>query len=550
MGEANILKMTSRFEDDVEDNLVKTFRAPFSGVEQEPLVGMLEAAQAVASLVPSAPAFAEESLKRAAVRETLDDGLSVDEAASIFFYTANECPAFSKMNAALRNEDSNGLRPFFPYLRLLIEALSKLPRHTGSLNRGINFQSNLELVHKLKAQFEGIRERNENLTWWSFTSTTTNMGMLHRPAYLGSTGHRILFSMSNVSVAFNITKYSFFPGEEEVILAPGHRFTVEGVLELPGPDAGSNLVLVNLSEATDFISLVPDTPPLVISTSEWPNCYLTVASTKRGELQGVTVNDVSELSDASKFQLKRRRNGTYLITTAAWPGYYIYQGNDGIVSSWKGDPGPQGYWTITYEADGTRRLTTECWPNRYAYMSKTNTGDVKTWDNEDPGPQGHFLFSRQPTVIKPNQFASIVPGDEPMLLYSASAPTWGLKMDSGSEGFLVVYDTEAEDAGRKAQLSFSPAEKLKGTYQMATKQWPSWFLYVNSEDNRPRAVCDDPGAAGYWRISPADGGATKLVTLSVAGFPDQVLCLDDGLVVLREAAEDDINSHWMMGQVE
>jgi hypothetical protein len=62
--------------------------------------------------------------------------LSSDEVAAIRLYTM-ESPLYRCLNAALRNANRAKLGPFFLYLRLFLEAMSKVQPYTAPLWRGV-----------------------------------------------------------------------------------------------------------------------------------------------------------------------------------------------------------------------------------------------------------------------------------------------------------------------------------------------------------------------------------------------------------------------------
>ena len=116
---------------------------PIFGMAAVPLM-TLSAALAVACESPSlatinfagsiflATRFAQQKLDEG------DDphGLTEQEIAAVHFYT-QEGPFYPALNAALRDADRAALKPFFPYLKLVITALHKLPRVRDSVYRGI-----------------------------------------------------------------------------------------------------------------------------------------------------------------------------------------------------------------------------------------------------------------------------------------------------------------------------------------------------------------------------------------------------------------------------
>ncbi|CAF3809078.1 unnamed protein product [Rotaria socialis] len=64
------------------------------------------------------------------------DGLTQDEAASIHLYSMELCDGrsfYRSLNESLRVENSEALKAWFPFLKLLLTALHKLPLHSGTV---------------------------------------------------------------------------------------------------------------------------------------------------------------------------------------------------------------------------------------------------------------------------------------------------------------------------------------------------------------------------------------------------------------------------------
>src|SRR5262249_23180168 len=119
-----------------------------------------------------------------------------------------------QMNATLRDADRGRVTPYFPYLRLLFSALSRLKGHRGSLWRGVALD--------LRAQYP----KEGTVTWWGVSSCTSNLSVAQ--PFLGWKGRRTLFEVTPVQ-AVGIRAFSAFTGEEEYILVPGARLKVTGV---------------------------------------------------------------------------------------------------------------------------------------------------------------------------------------------------------------------------------------------------------------------------------------------------------------------------------
>lgn len=152
--------------------------------------------------------------------------LTQDMAAAIYVYTC-ESPFYKQLNKLLRDEDRTALQPFFPYLRLLLTALRRLPKIERHVYRGVGLD--------LQDQYP----EGETVVWWSVSSTTKTMKVLKD--FLGESGKRTIFIVE-VKSARDIMKYSWKTTEDELILLPGTVFKVTSVL--PQGD----LTMVNLEE--------------------------------------------------------------------------------------------------------------------------------------------------------------------------------------------------------------------------------------------------------------------------------------------------------------
>jgi len=156
--------------------------------------------------------------------------LTKDEAMALFLYTL-EFPngLYKPLNAALRSTDRKQIVPYMPLLKLMM-GMKKLPSYVGRVHRGINGDS-LDNHYKV----------GQKITWWSFTSTTTDKNMLNSERFLGTEGNRTLFDIQ-VLKGVDISRYSSY-AEQEKVLMPGSQFQVKSCLAV-----GNGLVLVELVE--------------------------------------------------------------------------------------------------------------------------------------------------------------------------------------------------------------------------------------------------------------------------------------------------------------
>jgi hypothetical protein len=137
-------------------------------------------------------------------------GLDEDEAAAVHVYTMASV-FYKQLNAALRDRDRDRAKPFYPFLRLFLEAVGRLPGSAAPLWRGV--------AADLHAQYPSGGE----VTWWGVSSCTPQRSVAF--GFLGSSGARTLFEVKP-RAAVCIQKLSAFVGEEEYIIAPGTRFRV------------------------------------------------------------------------------------------------------------------------------------------------------------------------------------------------------------------------------------------------------------------------------------------------------------------------------------
>ena len=138
------------------------------------------------------------------------------------------------LNRKLREEDREKLKPFFPYLGILLTALTKLPSvGQCTVYRGVK-------GHDLR----DANETGDTVTWYNFSSCTTDGDVLKTPMFLGPSGPRTLFAVTCRN-GRDIMRYSSFKNEKEVLLLAGTTFKVDNSMQVPGSDG---LVIINLTE--------------------------------------------------------------------------------------------------------------------------------------------------------------------------------------------------------------------------------------------------------------------------------------------------------------
>jgi hypothetical protein len=99
--------------------------------------------------------------------------LTVNHAAALWLYTC-ESPLYRTLNRLLRARNRKELKAgFFPYLRLLLEAFARLGEAHSKpcmVNRGV--------AQDLVGANPDLYVKGSELTWWGFSSTTTDISAL------------------------------------------------------------------------------------------------------------------------------------------------------------------------------------------------------------------------------------------------------------------------------------------------------------------------------------------------------------------------------------
>lgn len=230
-------KHTHRFSDIVAEP--QRMLLPIQGFETMALVSLEEAIAPLISLIPDVEQMVW-ICKQNCIHPK--DGLSGDESASIMLYTMEWQPYeksfYVIFNAALRAANRDELKLWFLYLRLVVNALEKLPITCPVVYRGIKLDLSSEYC------------RGNTVVWWGFSSCTLSIDTLNNERFLGKSGIRTLFSIECNS-GKNIRSHSYYAEEDEVLLLPGRQFEVIGCL-----DQGNGLHIIQLRETKPKFPLI------------------------------------------------------------------------------------------------------------------------------------------------------------------------------------------------------------------------------------------------------------------------------------------------------
>jgi hypothetical protein len=215
-----LIQRIRRIADVVNEPL--EFLTAITGYEVKPVVSIEKATEPLISVVH----HIERNVYTAKMRcQNPENGLTQDEAASIMLYTMSWEPTclFSVLNATLRMKNRDTLKPWFLFIKLFLVALDRLPSTSDrSFFRGVR----LDLSNEYPL--------GKTFVWWGFSSCSVSEHVLESEEFCGKTGKRTKFII-NCDSGKKITKYSYFPDEEEVLVLPATQFKVINVCQ-PEPD--------------------------------------------------------------------------------------------------------------------------------------------------------------------------------------------------------------------------------------------------------------------------------------------------------------------------
>jgi len=233
---------TSRFTSDVDPSETP-YQAPIYGVMSQPHMSIETACKKLKGVVAQVDKIAGCAKIAASHKIKGKDKhkLTVNERAAINMYT-QESPLYGCLNEALRAKDRSKVKPFFPFLKLLLTGLGKIPKENGDFWRGVK--------RDLHADFEQKMKKKELHYFWSFKSTTLKADVLQNPMFLGTKGARTLFMIHGFS-GVRIDKYSSIQAEAEVLFLPGSCFKIKNILK-----AAADLWIIELTEIKQEFPLI------------------------------------------------------------------------------------------------------------------------------------------------------------------------------------------------------------------------------------------------------------------------------------------------------
>eukprot|EP00457_Paulinella_chromatophora_P004058 gb/GEZN01004068.1/.p1 GENE.gb/GEZN01004068.1/~~gb/GEZN01004068.1/.p1 ORF type:complete len:552 (+),score=86.71 gb/GEZN01004068.1/:217-1872(+) len=195
------------------------------GISDVPLESLKNATKPLLERIPSLSDFVERALannpckkKTFSTPGVTAKSLSKDECAALYLYTM-ESHFYRDLNASLREAKRDLVRPFFPYLRLLLTAIHNLKSHSIELWRGV------------RLNLKDLYPKGSTIVWWGISSCSPKRSVAE--GFMGFSGERTLFQILP-KTAVSIMPLSAFQSEEEYVLAPGTQLFVDSVTTASG----------------------------------------------------------------------------------------------------------------------------------------------------------------------------------------------------------------------------------------------------------------------------------------------------------------------------
>ena len=167
--------------------------------------------------------------------EIAELGLTDDEAGAISCYTLEAAEGI-KSPYAIINQGLAGSRnratlsSTRKLIYLLLSGLRKLPRFRAS--RGQIFHRAIKVrVPQSRGEANGRQfyAKGRTVTWWGFTSTTTDLGAMQD--FIDGASESTLFNIGGEDLwGYDIKAFSQFWGEKEILIEPEAKIFVDGIL--------------------------------------------------------------------------------------------------------------------------------------------------------------------------------------------------------------------------------------------------------------------------------------------------------------------------------
>ncbi|CAF3681997.1 unnamed protein product [Rotaria sp. Silwood1] len=205
---------------------------PVYGYRSEKLVPIEKALEPIESQIDELPYYIKIAQRHCHFPS--EHGLTRDQSAAIYIYTMEwgDTTLYRVLNKALRSENRQALKIWFPYLKLFDTALDKLPTVKEAVWRGVSLDIGKNFT------------KNQIVTWWSVNSCSSSVNVIKD--FLGNNKNSTLFLIEAVN-GKKISGYTEYEQEDEVILRMGSQFRVKS----DPLDQSNDSHLVHLIEIDD-----------------------------------------------------------------------------------------------------------------------------------------------------------------------------------------------------------------------------------------------------------------------------------------------------------
>jgi len=190
---------------------------PVYGYRGEKLVSIDKALEPIEKLIDELRYYIK--IAKRSCHHPSEHGLSKDQAAAIYIFTMEwgDTTLYRVLNKALRSENRQELKIWFPYLKLFDTALDMLPTAKEAVWRGVPLDIGKNFT------------KNQIVTWWSINSCSSSANVIKKFLEKDKSSTLFLIEAKNGK---RISGYTEFENEDEVILRMGSQFSVKGdVLE-------------------------------------------------------------------------------------------------------------------------------------------------------------------------------------------------------------------------------------------------------------------------------------------------------------------------------
>ena len=229
---------------------------PVYGYLTEEIVSLEKALEPIQSQIKQLPHFIK--IAKEFCHYPSKHGLSKDQSAAVYIYTMEwgDTTLYRVLNNALRSENRQALKIWFPYLQLFDTALDKLPTVKEVVWRGVPLDIGKNFT------------KNQVFRWWSVNSCSSSVDVIKN--FLGTNKASTLFLIEAAN-GKNVSGYTEYENEDEIILRRGTQFRVKSnALDNPN---GSHVV--HLIEIVDNNNDEP-------IASAIDNMYVTPKSSDQG----------------------------------------------------------------------------------------------------------------------------------------------------------------------------------------------------------------------------------------------------------------------------